>query len=354
MRKIFTLIFILNLLGLEKLEAQQIFSSGDLKITSPSRNVFLISGLPRQKTYPTPFSLSSPARVVLDFEDVSIKQNYDLPLLGHLPTGLRLGRHPSKTRLVFDFNLAQAPTPLLEKTEVGLVVSFPIPDTSSIQAVTNQERVLPALHVEPAQFKKDSFLRSDKSILLFPRELQTKTFEVFNDSEFRRQIESSVYLVKNPGQESEQLSLSRKILASPKRFSLEAGQSRAVRLFQTEAAEYDKEQVFRVRFTQKEETNSNAIVHEILVLVPILAPVGLSINNKDGQIELANYGKNSILLEQGKSCDQKAKCKKLPAIHLFPGDTELLESEDQSVIEFVQKTASGFEVLKIVTPSQLR
>lgn len=150
--------------------------------------------------------------------------------------------------------------------------------------------------------------------------------------------------VKNPGGKEETRTVTRDLIGAPKRFKLESGSSRMVRLLLRTPA-HDMEKVFRVRFDPHPEDFSNKnttngqVKEDTRTKVNVVFTMGMLLfaeprnkrtslkhTRKGNTITFTNQGNSNILLTDLKVCQtredvKKDNCKSIDGTRVYPNNS---------------------------------
>lgn len=170
----------------------------------------------------------------------------------------------------------------------------------------------------------------------------------------------------DPGSKDERREPTEDLVVSPKRFAIDPGGQRTVRLL-IKKPFGEKEQVYRVKFLPEERSfdpeetklgeNKSVMLKVlsgmgVLVLVDPLAPVpSLKWERNGSDLIFSNTGSVNILLTEGKAClKPDADCKELAAGRLYPGNTLQVSAAANATITYRKEVKGEFEA--IVIPPQ--
>lgn len=170
--------------------------------------------------------------------------------------------------------------------------------------------------------------------------------------------------VLRPGFPDESRRETQEIVFAPKRFSIEAGAQRTVRLVIANAAR-ETEKVYRVKFLPQTDDFSNekgevvapgktAMVKVlftvgILVLVDPAAPAPkLEWKREGDEIIFTNSGNVNVLLEDGKNCVVGTEtCEDLPAERIYPGNTFKVKAAKDKQTSYRQQIGGQYSSIMI-------
>jgi P pilus assembly chaperone PapD len=174
---------------------------------------------------------------------------------------------------------------------------------------------------------------------------------VRNRSERALFMRASVLLVKNPGETPEELEPTSELLASPRRFTLEKGQERALRLVVGKRSDVSRELVFRVQLvpdvdpfdsqTGSAQLQVTAGIAILVTLGPENPKADIHWRWRNNTLTLENQGNVNVLLERGQGC-VKEKCSALPSRRLYPGGKWEMRFKKVDSVEFVQRAGNEF------------
>lgn len=208
----------------------------------------------------------------------------------------------------------------------------------------------------------------DRAIIYFHAgDRPIENIVVRNSGEETLSITANPDLMVNPGSPTERREASEELLVSPKRFALEPGGQRTVRLLLKKPYS-DLEQVYRVTFVPesrgfgKEEESIAAGKKTmlkvltgmgILILVEPKVPESkLEWSRKQGKFAISNTGNINIFLSDGKACQNEGEnCQSLPVSRLYPGNTIEASVPDDRTIRYRKEVRQQFEEV-VIPPSK--
>lgn len=360
--------------------------------------------------------LENPSRAVVDLQKFTISRPRSFQPSNHpIFKKLRVGRHLDFTRIVIDLGESPKPAPLVSIINGALVVDFgtqeaelvggtdlqqasptePSNSSDSTPKVLSLTRIEPTPIIEstptipaptptitaplptvvpmddtsaptvaPSTASDDVTIRNAElrfAINALVASIPAAGRGVYdvvvkNKSDGTLFMTSSALEVTNPGRSPENLIPTSSLLASPRRFTLEPGQERNVRLLVGKREDESKEGVFRVRFipeTQPFEEKLNAPALQVATGIAMLVFVEpkelkaiLKSSWKNNTLTLENTGNVNIMLERGRSCVAD-KCSPIPTRRIYPGDTWQLKFKSVETVEFSQRIGNDFERLVI-------
>ena len=152
----------------------------------------------------------------------------------------------------------------------------------------------------------------------------------------------------NPGAPNEDRAETKAFIASPRRFSLDGGSSRTVRLLSTRPPS-DKQAVFRARFIPRTtrpdvavEKNINGRAAAISILTgtgvlafvhPTKADKNLTWERKGNTISFKNEGNSYVMLFDGEACSG-GTCKELDSKRVYAGTSWSVQAPASSTVRF--------------------
>ena len=175
----------------------------------------------------------------------------------------------------------------------------------------------------------------DRNIIDLSAGTRRADIAVSNTGQSNEEVEISLFAISNPGLDSEQrLSVDNPrelgLLATPRRFLLEPGQSRKVRIsFLKPATTTDN--IYRMRVTPKNGSTATrkapgtavsiAIAYELLLILrPSKPDTRLEVNRQQNSLQVKNTGNSNAMLFDGKQCNaQGDNCKQLPGKRIYSG-----------------------------------
>jgi P pilus assembly chaperone PapD len=257
------------------------------------------------------------------------------------------------------------PAPTIEATPTALpptpTVATPLPTASSLPTIAATPET-PAPSIESSISSDEGTIRNAElrfAISALVASIPATGRGVYdvavkNKGDSTLFMTSSALEVTNPGRSPENLVSTSSLLASPRRFSLDPGQERNVRLLVGKRQDESKEGVFRVHFipeTQSFEEMQQApalqVATGIAMLVfiePKLPKAALKSTWKNNILTLENTGNINIMLERGRSCVGD-KCSPIPTRRIYPGDSWQLKFRSVETVEFSQRIGNDFERL---------
>lgn len=179
-------------------------------------------------------------------------------------------------------------------------------------------------------------------------------------------ISISVNEVENPGRPDERRVPTEDLIVSPKRFSIEAGGQRTVRLLMKRAPT-DTERVYRAKLEpQANELNESDPKNssDTKTKLKVLFSVGMLLfaeprdpkpmltwdRRSSGGLSINNTGNVNILLEEGQSCerpDESCTPLRTAAQRVYPGQSWEVSVPSGRFISFRKKVKEQFETLVI-------
>jgi len=350
-----------------------------------------ITGVPNPCTA---FYIAEGARVVVDCPGASVPANKSVAALSAvLVKKVRIGSHPSMFRLVLDLARAEepsisvdaenrvtlrfsagpefdldapppaataspVPTPpppkLFTPASTPASTAVPTPVVTSSPSSTPEPTVTPAPVITeiprpvptdrpvstPRVTPSGAQLEVDRRLIeVVSGDRGIENVVISNPSEETVVVETQSMVVHRPGTSDEGLEESDTLLVSPKRFSMEPGSRRTIRLLLKEPAT-DGEELFRVTLLSTCGTEAAPTI-ELLYRERGAEP-HLEWHTSGGLLEIRNDGRASCSLEEGKCCKAES-CVNLPGKRLHPGNRWSLKVPSDCQITFVKAAQGAFE-----------
>lgn len=188
---------------------------------------------------------------------------------------------------------------------------------------------------------------------------------VFNAGEKPLGVEVIPEIVENPGLPNEKRTATKDLIVSPKRFSIQAGGQRTLRLL-LKSMPKDKEKVFRVRLqpnytiTEEEgETTSTPNAPE--TKIQIITTVGILIFAEPKEIvsnltwkrgidsvEFQNDGNSNVFIDEVKECNaEETRCQEISGTRLYPGASFKIPVSKNHVVSFRKQISERFETIRV-------
>jgi len=170
--------------------------------------------------------------------------------------------------------------------------------------------------------------------------------------------------VQNAGGENEEGLVSDGVLVSPRRFKLEAGEQRTVRLVLKKPAG-QSEEIYRISFVPQadsfEKKLASLSVSGRTLEFNVVASLALNVSvqpaepegtvnweYRKGALRLVNMGNTSVLMEGGRVCpEEEDKCLALPSRRLYPGNIWDVKLPRRGSVKFVKRMGADYEALII-------
>jgi P pilus assembly chaperone PapD len=176
-------------------------------------------------------------------------------------------------------------------------------------------------------------------------------------------IEVQPEAVARPGFADERREATGALIVSPKRFSIDAGGQRTVRLLLREPPK-DQEAVYRIKLLpqpkdfgaqggagQGEKRTMLRVITTVGLLVfaePPLSRDAFSWKWEGGALVFRNEGNANVYLENGTACRAPEQgCEELPANRLYPGNSWTVHVPRGKLVVYTKRTPRGFENISI-------
>ncbi len=347
-------------------------------------------------------ALANPSRLVLDIaQTVTVPRRIPAPSGTYPLLSVRLGRHPDKARIVLDF---AGDTPAFEITHSGDGCSLSTVPTNSQPAAAAASTDAAQAPAGPAEAEREEIASqaAPAGAKLEPRENsskeQTSSAEsrdislgfavdrvyvrlasggrpvenllVKNTSGSPLSLSANAMKVEDAGQPNEKKSQTTELLVSPKYFSLDPGEQRAVRIV-LRSRPQQTEAIYRVNlvpagesFTQQTvrmsvggEDSFNAVMGlgVLVAAEPSVTRAALSWKRDGDSLIFRNDGNVNVLLDKIYLClEEEARCISLPTSRLYPERTLVLKVPPASSLRFLKWIGGDFEQVAISPESKLK
>ena len=204
----------------------------------------------------------------------------------------------------------------------------------------------------------------DRAIVYFKAgERPIEDVIVRNGGEETLSVTANPDIMISPGSSDEKREPTEDMLVSPKRFTLEPGGQRTVRLILKKPySEY--EQVYRVRFVpeargfgkdEPQDTKDKKTLLKVITGMGILILVepkepspNLEWKRDAGKLVVKNTGNINIFLSDGKACSgNDGPCQDITGNRLYPGNVLETATADNRTVKFRKEVRQQFEDLII-------
>ena len=197
----------------------------------------------------------------------------------------------------------------------------------------------------------------DRSIVIFEAGGQPRQdVKVSNTDEDVMYVQTEVFHVRNPGEESEdrvQVSNPKeiKLITTPSKLIVPAGGQKLIRIVSLDKVN-DSESVYRINVTPivpplEEESSQLRIVvaYQVLVIVQPKDPKStLEVARTGNHITFHNQGNTNILLSEGNQCDAVTdECQQLTSRRLYAGNTWELQLPFDAPVEYSIRSFDGIK-----------
>jgi hypothetical protein len=339
-----------------------------------------------KKTTPATDFITNPPRYILDLPGYNSPKPVSYHLIKHeIFSAIRTAPHKDFVRIVVDLISPPAQNPTLTVSQSLIQVTFkPEPvkrefapavavesvltlATPVTEVSTPFPEVLPTVTSVPeeqapvAEKKAEEVKNIEKVDLRFSvselivnipfTDKNIRDLTVKNTSDSQLFMTALAETVENAGMIDEKRTPAKSLLVSPRRFELDPGKERLVRLV-VASRDPETEGVYRVNFIPdtepfKEQKISLRPIYNAGLSVLVLASPkdpksDLTDIWSEDKLTLENNGNTNIYLEQGKACKEK-QCVGLPAKRIYSKASWIISAEGITSVEFLQKSGNGFE-----------
>ena len=246
-------------------------------------------------------------------------------------------------------------TPTTEATETNTPRAVA---TLKVDLTPRDSKLKPVPSAEVSdEFQVDlKFSVSDLEVIYPFGDSPIKDVKVKNRSILPLYMTATVFEIQNPGQSDEERRPTSDLLISPKRFQLDKGEERGLRLVLAKHLRGDTESIYRVdlvpdatSFENQSNTKQVAISTGISMLV-VAEPKNPTSDFKwtwsDNVLTFKNNGNSNVFLDAGKGC-KGTKCAGLPEHRVYANSSWELPVHDFDSIEYLQRVNNGIKKLVI-------
>ena len=260
------------------------------------------------------------------------------------------------------------PSPLPSESPAFVMVPLVKPEIIGIKRLPGARGEAPERVELPESILRDAnllhFAVDRTFITFFPKERPIQNLVVKNKTDRTLYMMASVQAVQRPGFDDQFLEPSDNLLVSPRRFELERGGQRTLRLLLRKPA-LDREQVYRiVLLPQRESFEKNLVdvrLNGRIARLDVIAGMAITVSAlplesrsdltwekiKDVLV-LRNVGNAGVYLDSGRFCPEgQTRCLTLPSKRLYPGNSWGLRLPGRGRLQFLTKTGADFESLII-------